>query len=162
MSCNVNPIHVNKRTDGGKSWSFINRPSSACYAYVKTIPRQHGLFPSNFMDFQMKTGLNAQMSHFLNYTLSTGTFNPSVHTRRLMLPHCIHYLVHKISKFSSFLTLKRAISRTTGPVLFVLIWMHFSCWVQIYIAMKFCISKFFEKVGKFQPVVWTRHPREEG
>ena len=56
---------------------------------------------------------------------------------------------------------KRPISRTTEPILglFILIWRHFSCWVQIW-QWKFELWKFLKSC--YLSSVCTQHPRGEG
>ena len=65
----------------------------------------------------------------------------------------LHATSFGFKNWHHFLKIMLAISRTTGPILglFVLIWMHFSCWIQIWQwkceILKFC--KKFEIVNMF-------------
>ena len=64
--------------------------------------------------------------------------------------------------FTHFLQILGAISRTAEPTLglFVLIWIHFSCWIQIW--QWKCKFKIFEMVWKFLHVLCSQHLHGKG
>ena len=70
-----------------------------------------------------------------------------------------HWLpIWKSWHFETSSQTSRAVSRTTAPILslFVLIWTHFLCLIQIW-KWKFDFSKIFEKLGKFWSASCTQH-----
>ena len=72
----------------------------------------------------------------------------------------MHYtLTTKVENLQNFLKIPLGISRIAEPILglFVLIWMHFSYWMQ-YDGENLNFEIFLKKVWKFWPVVCSRHP----